>query len=908
MEAEGCTVTVSGLPTGIDEERLVDKLCIHFLRGRHGGGEISSINITKTTPASALITFEDRKVAQSVVQYGKHILLLDNKEYKLTVSFPSKEVNQDKVFTSMTVIVNYNWLPLGKEVVTRVQRSSPEIQCGFDLPAGLCTLSGRFSVVQAIVSQLLGLLESPASLGTSLAGTRGSTGRKSTGSSAVRDPSSGSQGLGQASPETLEGSSGTNRIRAARADPLRQDYDRSLIVDIDAFRYLQKHCGQKYERILSRRGVEALDVTTDGVTTLFLQTTEGQASGHEGLRQAHRDLSRLCQEVESRLCREQLLKESGPQEGLQQALEALQLQLPQVLLGQDAAGKHISIVGSSSDVMEAKRFLLDLRAEEVARLLPRLGRADLGPASNASRLDASAGTVLKTCMDGSPEGGREYRLAASFRDTKCRVSGLDKLGIGLGNTLLTPRNAFKELSSVRKQRSSMNSSGPVLSSGRISGKERPGVGVGGLNLEDLRKFGTTGQDIPLEKLDPVSAASVESRPLLSSTLTDLRLQVGSSLGTVQHMDLFGVQTAQTADVPPSQSGFTTTLRRANSFSGYARNRRDQKVGDAGGYEEKLSRGKLSTPGISKEQQEVHSVEVQAHTVMWQYMKEVYCTRLEDIISGSQVKESQSDSDVTTIILKGAEPSRVNGCQRELRNLVTMVATDFTVEELPLVRLGVADPQDETLEICCAEVRSRFRKVKIQLHEDILFVIGPRQLCAQVVGALLEVFQDGAKRRQGLRESPRGVGGSSDTSLTTSAQDKKNLPPQSDNLDQSSCTPDGSQEEPVTQTGEETRPSTSEHKQNVQKVSGGGAQQVSQSAAQKEPIIMEKLGKARPKNGKPSKVNAALFTHPASASTRKETVITSTGTVSQSGPGSPHSGSKDQKDQSRPEAGPSQDQD
>lgn len=59
MAELGRTVRVSGLPTDIEDDRLRDKLYIHFLRAKNGGGEIDSVAIDKATPDSALITFED---------------------------------------------------------------------------------------------------------------------------------------------------------------------------------------------------------------------------------------------------------------------------------------------------------------------------------------------------------------------------------------------------------------------------------------------------------------------------------------------------------------------------------------------------------------------------------------------------------------------------------------------------------------------------------------------------------------------------------------------------------------------------------------------------------------------------------------------------------------------------------
>lgn len=61
MAEPGRAVRVSGLPADAEDERLKDKLLIHFLRARNGGGEIESVTVVKAMPVSALITFEDRR-------------------------------------------------------------------------------------------------------------------------------------------------------------------------------------------------------------------------------------------------------------------------------------------------------------------------------------------------------------------------------------------------------------------------------------------------------------------------------------------------------------------------------------------------------------------------------------------------------------------------------------------------------------------------------------------------------------------------------------------------------------------------------------------------------------------------------------------------------------------------------
>lgn len=59
MAEEGRTVCVHGLPTDVDHERLRDKLLIHFLRQRNGGGEVTSVTIIARTPLRALVSFEE---------------------------------------------------------------------------------------------------------------------------------------------------------------------------------------------------------------------------------------------------------------------------------------------------------------------------------------------------------------------------------------------------------------------------------------------------------------------------------------------------------------------------------------------------------------------------------------------------------------------------------------------------------------------------------------------------------------------------------------------------------------------------------------------------------------------------------------------------------------------------------
>lgn len=54
----GRTVRVHGFPAELPPDRAADKLTIHFLRSRNGGGDIAEVRVLRGSPPCALITFE----------------------------------------------------------------------------------------------------------------------------------------------------------------------------------------------------------------------------------------------------------------------------------------------------------------------------------------------------------------------------------------------------------------------------------------------------------------------------------------------------------------------------------------------------------------------------------------------------------------------------------------------------------------------------------------------------------------------------------------------------------------------------------------------------------------------------------------------------------------------------------
>lgn len=648
--------------------------------------------------------------------------------------------------------------------MTRLHTSHPDVQINYDATEELCTLRGAYSKVQAALAQLLGRPGDPRSAEPKdkdqiptvavqtvqrprtedSGGNRKPKDRRELrdqvlvsrpsddcSSSPHREVTSG--GHSWEDPDQTEGAA-----RQLPGNPTLLEEDFSLIVDADMFQYLQRHCSEEYQHILSQYGVEVVDMTAEGVTTLFPQiaTAVGEdGREQERLRSASRDLQRLYQENEMKIRRAQLPKIIlSPIGGLQRAIENLGVRLPKLLLSED--DQNIYFIGSSSDVSDAKHFLLVDRAEvrgkgETAASPLRPSPFDSGSSSPAYEeraplaLSPSTGSLhggtakmLRPDEDERrADGARKYKLAARFKDTELAGLGSRPVDFTLAG-LSSP-----------SRRSGL---GPM--SGHDALSDISGFAGGRVPIAVLQN---TGADILFKSVD-ASLSSVQHKTSPSSDLMDTRHKIVTAPRSTTQSSLSGTTT-----ISPAGSG--SNLRRASSFSGMTQQKAQSMGQKSQGDAEKATaraRGRSSSfsnrPWSHK--QEAYKAEIIVPKIMWQYIREAYSTRLEDLITDVQMKESHTEvSGDLTVILRGADTSKLTSCHLALQKLVAMVMADFSVQEISLLELGLADPANETLQMCCTEVRSRFHKVNIQVLKESLFILGPNKQCTQVCVSLREVF-------------------------------------------------------------------------------------------------------------------------------------------------------------------------
>ncbi|XP_035470068.2 uncharacterized protein si:busm1-163l24.3 [Scophthalmus maximus] len=797
MAERGRAVRVSGLPTDVEDDRLKDKLLIYFLRARNGGGEVESVTVVRATPASALITFEESEAAQRVVRQSPHTLDLDGKTYELVATEHHESLDPDQVILSLTASVNCSQLPGGMLTVESLHGSHPDVQINYDAEE-ICTLLGEYSKVQAALAQLLGPHSadghSPGRLDRT-GSTSAQTDRKSlvVHSGKPNRPRAQSEAAPGAKPPdehnpssrgdpTPSGYGGADAGQAAGAGaqpPAAPDENFSLIVDADMFQYVRKHRSREYQYVLGLYDVEVVDVTSQGLTTLFLQVAAGvmecRRAEQGRLESARKALSRFYQENETKICRAQLAKGVlSPGGGLQRgAIEGLNARLPKLLLNEDDT--NIYIVGSIGDVSEAKRFLLldhdKVRAtkDDVASLFsyPAYDPSSLAPADAASAVTASPAEgrlsdgrdqLLRSEDDErrAAEGARRWELEARFKDL-----GLAALGARPTDFTLRPGPS----SPSRQARA-----GPMLGHDVLS--ETTGLPRDRVPRAESQ---ITGGDILFKGgvVHSPASATQNKVSLNSNCLDAAPKNLTPSLSTA------APSSPGSPARPPAESG--STLRRASSFSGTPQQKAQatsRKSHDDSGRSTSRARSSSVSMQTGSDRRDVSNAEITVSIIMWQHIKDAYSSRVKDLTADDvQLKESRREGgDHLTVSLSGTNQSKVSSCHLGLQTLVESVGADFSVQVLLLSELGVTGPKDETLKACCADVCNRYKKISILILKKRLLLLGPEQLCSRVGATLREVFStELAQTPQQQDFSPSSAtGGSLSASLQVN-EEHRSLP-------------------------------------------------------------------------------------------------------------------------------------
>ncbi|TUD36244.1 Rho-related GTP-binding protein RhoE [Bagarius yarrelli] len=288
----------------------------------------------------------------------------------------------------MSVVVDHRKLPGGEDTLLSLHKNVPGVHLSYDLQKELYTLKGRYSPVQTLSCMILGTLDKQEQ--NSADKPQPMTGSTTAYNSLLPPVESASRQVGASKDNwaekhtsrsetdltsedkswktglTLPGSSSNYTPHATSAknkwdsdiESLFEDF--SLVVDSDIFHYLHKYCSKEYQSILRQHKVEVVDVNFDDITALYLKPKAALSSNDmSSVIKAHEDLVDLYQQKQSQLRKEHVYKPGIPEKELTQALESLQKKLPKLMIHED--DRSVFMIGSKSDVSEAKQFISDMQ-------------------------------------------------------------------------------------------------------------------------------------------------------------------------------------------------------------------------------------------------------------------------------------------------------------------------------------------------------------------------------------------------------------------------------------------------------------------------------------------------------------------------------------------------------------------
>ncbi|KAL2080471.1 hypothetical protein ACEWY4_024264 [Coilia grayii] len=455
---EGITIEVCGVPDLLPADRTVDKLTIHFLRPRNGGGEVVRVIYPTSAKGQAFVVFELKEVAARVAS-SKQTLDIDGQRFPLTVGI----VDRAEVDLPVQATLDLNKFSDPSEVRQLLRKHYFNVS---ELSSGKVLLEGTFLSLRAVRAQLCRLLQQgtehstnrersvSASSGTvhdvcpkksttlpHVNGTHGcgddwthtnsSQRHLSTGSSSVSRSPLGYDSSSASSDQSLSSSHRSReRVRSYHGNhshslqnsdthqslfpsdtltskpPLqrrtlsaRETYpmEISFQVDTDVFRYTCSFRKDLVDNILKSYGVEVTLYADSGITTLTLKGKDCET--------AKQKLQDLINQTSIPLrTQEILLTELSHDEAVQIA-KRIQMykDVYNVLVRQ--SGNSVVIIGSSEDSYEMKQRLLGKSVDLLGSA--RIGRGtERGP-----RMTRSSSLPKQPKV--RPEQGYNTRLNSS---------------------------------------------------------------------------------------------------------------------------------------------------------------------------------------------------------------------------------------------------------------------------------------------------------------------------------------------------------------------------------------------------------------------------------------------------------------------------------------------------------------
>ncbi|XP_051894577.1 uncharacterized protein LOC127582959 [Pristis pectinata] len=785
------TIQVSDLPTGISKRSLEDKLMIHFLRAKNGGGEIIDVVFPTESLSSALIIFEEAEVAQRVLQIENQILAINGKQYKLKVRSANSEIKIDQVIPHISMTIDYGKLYGGKRLMKHFQKTHKDVQFGFDQKVEHCTVVGTFSAIKELSGEIHHLLslnpdqssissnETKHQLHNSLESaafsSSNSIGKDAWKSNAVSNAKG--DGLELQTKSGLESSVSGRRgtdLHRSKEQHTGTSEDYTLLMDSDIYMYIQKFYKDGYQNILHKYLVEALDIGDEGITMVFLQAAAGCLDSGTSLQRAHRELSQLYQEFEFALRKEQIRKESLTSDVklLQNIFVSIQAQFPQINFNEDV--KYFYLIGTSNDCSLAKKYLQDLKEELEVR--------------SQKERHVTSGSFTESHQTSSSSAShtlQEFKDSSSFNQV-----GSPKTDVRKDHKLAPTFNGKREVDSAFLAGSRIAKDDLVLKPEQTADQLMTGSGKARSSLMDTRNWdqqhgpqhSTTTNEIftnadkalaggrgqlvapnkgSLTKTNKDFSVLTDQAKLLKSpdkTGSDILFkgdEDSSTLCTNKGHQHFQYNRSSKAQGPVKPSHFETSagtlfhqgelldtmqtiqsVTTAKSSEGLSTKTPLRKTNSFSG----CSKSKRSTEAVNSFQEKPTEVvpnteELLVDSDVWSYLKDIHESSIRQIVTRTEVMvNEQLLGDTTGLKLMALNRENVRAAKEDILSLYTLVMKHLTQQFLSYKDLGIEIITEKIVEQWRSTLKRKFPKVKVIASQAGFHIIGTHEHCFKVIEA------------------------------------------------------------------------------------------------------------------------------------------------------------------------------
>eukprot|EP00062_Callorhinchus_milii_P011499 gi/632957526/ref/XP_007894528.1/ PREDICTED: uncharacterized protein LOC103180455 [Callorhinchus milii] len=355
MESEWAsrTIVVSGIPEDVlPIAVMADKLTIHFLRPRNGGGEVENVVYPCEVKGNAYVTFEEEKVVESVLKKDEQAL----EDKALPSRYPLKVSRyRVDVFTRVSVDLDLSSLEPRMDVgklLRDLQSNNKSLHFSARGERKL-HVDGTFTAIKELRKDLLSrIAELPP------VSQLQSSGAKAGGGSDTerRVP----KPAGKDGPQAKESrkSLSSRSYSVSDATQLAQPHEEAtIILDSDIFRYMDMFCKEEYEGILRKQRVTSRVSESDDLTTIQLEEA-GDLHDASQLTVAKFSLEMLINRMQQLLVSEKVRLEPGGAGGQSRGraleiCEDLKPRFPTVLVHRTA--EHVTLIGSSSESYQFRR-------------------------------------------------------------------------------------------------------------------------------------------------------------------------------------------------------------------------------------------------------------------------------------------------------------------------------------------------------------------------------------------------------------------------------------------------------------------------------------------------------------------------------------------------------------------------